>query len=125
MLGASENGADIIRFTQAVGHAGNVKRFVPAGNRFTTISKIFRTGIGGIQNTESEPALGACEFCTPGRVDYFACVHRRDHVSITAASSDVEKSHTLHEERAFFGVEDRKTLVDLNLECIALDLAEI
>src|SRR5262245_21332517 len=52
MLGVSENGADIIRFTQAVGHAGNVKRFVPAGNRFTTISKIFRTGIGGIQNTE-------------------------------------------------------------------------
>src|SRR5262249_39098660 len=79
----------------------------------------------GIQDPESKPALSTCEFSTPRGVDDFAGVDRGDHVSVTAASSHVEESHSFHEKRPLFGIEDRKTLVDLNLECIALDLAEI
>src|SRR5215813_3804168 len=125
MLRIREDGANIIRFTEAVGHAGNVERFVPAGNRVTSIANIFGTGIRGIQNTESEPALGACQFCAPRRVDDFAGVNRGSHVSITAASGQIEKPHSFHEKPPLFGIEDRKTLVDLNLERITLDLAEI
>src|SRR5262249_25999629 len=125
VLRIGEDGANVIRFTGAVSPAGNVERFVPPGNRFTTISDILRTGIRGIQDPESKPALSTCEFCPPRWVDDFARVNGGNHVSITAASSEVEEAHSFHEKRPLFRVKDRKTLVDLHLECIALDLAEV
>ena len=55
-----EDGSNIIRFTEAVSHAGNVECFVPAGNRFTTISEIFRAGINSLDKgqTYAAQALG-------------------------------------------------------------------
>ncbi len=47
------------------------------------------------------------------------------HVAIATRARDVEQSHPFHKERSFLGVEDGKSLIHLNLECIAFHLTEV
>ncbi len=62
---------------------------------------------------------------TPRRVDDPARVDGRAHVAVAAGAGELERPHALHEERPLLGVEDRVALVDLDLERVGLDLAEV
>ena len=52
-------------------------------------------------------------------------MHCSSEVAVATGACDVEESDAFHEEGSLLVKENRETLVGLNLECIAFDLAEV
>ena len=78
-----------------------------------------------VEHAECRLADRAGELAAPDRIDDAAGVHGRPHVAVAAGAGDVEQAHALHEERPLLREEHRKALVDLDLERVAFDLAEV
>ena len=78
-----------------------------------------------IQHAERRLADRAGQLAAADRIDDAARVHGGAHVAVAAGAGDVEQAHALHEERPLLREEHREALVDLDLERVALDLAEV
>ena len=78
------------------------------------------------EHAERRVAQRSGDLAADDRVDDAARVHRGDHVAVAAADAGQgEGSGALHEERPLLREEDRVALVHLDLERVALDLAEV
>lgn len=77
------------------------------------------------ERAEHPAAKTARHLRTEDRIDDAPRVNRRLQAVVVALSGEREDAGTLHEERTLLGKERREALVDLDLERVALDLAEI
>src|SRR5687768_13234462 len=71
------------------------------------------------------PARSAGEPQARARVDNLPGMHCRAHRRIAARAGDVEQAESFHEEGPLLTEERREALVDLDLELVAFDLAEV
>ncbi len=78
------------------------------------------------EHAERRVAQRSGHLAADDRIDDAARVHRGDHVAVaTADAGQGEGSGAFHEERPLLREEDRVALVHLDLERVALDLAEV
>src|SRR5262245_50552490 len=125
MFGVGEDGSEIIGSAQGVSCPGVREQLVLSLDDLAAISDLLGSLVRSIEQSERELALCSRQFASPQWIDNVARVHARSHVAIAAGSSNVEQSHAFHKERTLFRIEDRESLIDLNLKCVTFDLAEI
>src|SRR5207249_1050194 len=117
MFGIRDDGSDIIRTAQCVGHTADGEELVSACDGVTAIADVLGSLIRGTEQTKCSFTCCSRQLASPERINNPASVHRSAHVAITGArAGDIEQSHALHEKRTLLRKEDRKALVDLNLE---------
>src|SRR5262245_17843437 len=125
MFGVGENGADIVGSAQGIRCPSDREEFVLSADEVTAIADILGALVGSIEQSKRELAFGSRQFTSPKWIDDMPSVNAGPHVAVSARARDIKHSHPFHEERSFLGVEDGKSLIYLNLECIAFHLTEI
>ena len=114
--------ADVIGAAQRIRGAADREQLVAIGELVAAIADVARVIVERVQHAEGGLADRARQLGAEDRIDDAARVDRGAHV---VAARDVEEAHAFHEERPLLRKEDREALVDLDLEGIAFDLAEI
>ena len=81
--------------------------------------------IGSIEQAECHLAGGSRQLASPKWIDDAPGMNTSAHVAVAAGARNVEQAHAFHKERTFLGIEDRESLVHLNLERVTFHLAEV
>ena len=114
--------ADVVGAAQRIGRAADREQLVAIGEFVAAIADVARVIVERVQDAKGGLADRARQLGAEDRIDDAAGVNRGAHV---VAARDVEEAHAFHEERPLLGKEDREALVDLDLERVAFDLAEV
>src|SRR5438093_8174238 len=117
MLCVCDEDAGVIRFAQTVIKPRDVEEF----GRSTFLGSF----VGRRKAAQRPPAYASCDLRSPRWIDNVPRMHCSSHVPVATGTCDVEQSDAFHEEGSLLVKENRETLVGLNLECIAFDLAEV
>src|SRR5262249_32014992 len=125
MFRVGENDADIVGSAQGIRCPSDREEFVLSKDEVPAIADILRALIGSIEQSKCKLAFGSRQFTAPKRIDDVPSMDAGPHVAVASGARDIKQSHPFHEEGSFLRVEDRKSLIYLNLECIAFHLAEI
>ena len=114
--------ADVVGAAQRIRRAADREHLVAIGVFIAAVADVARVIVERVQDAEGGLADRARQLVAEDRIDDAAGVDRGAHV---VAARDVEEAHAFHEERPLLGEEDRESLIDRDLEGIALDLAEV
>ena len=125
MLRIRQNAADIIGTTERICRASDREQFVFPGDRVSTVPDILGALIGSIEQAECHLAGGSRQLASPKWIDDAPGMNTSAHVAVAAGARNVEQAHAFHKERTFLGIEDRESLVHLNLERVTFHLAEV
>ena len=124
-LGIYGQAADIVAGTETVLHAADVEEAILVRIGIARGQVVAGSLIERRERAEHPAAKTACHLRAEDRIDDAACMDSRLKAVVVALAGEREDASALHEERTLLGKEGREALVDLDLERVALDLAEI
>ncbi len=124
-LGIHGQAADIVAGTETVLHAADVEEPILVRVGIARGQIVAGCLIERRERAEHPAAKTACHLRAEDRIDDAARMDRRLEAVVVALAGKREDARALHEERTLLGKESRKALVHFDLECVALDLAEI
>ena len=126
-LGVGDERSHVVRAAQGVLPPGDVVVLPLAEEGVLRLAGELLAGglVAGGEKGERGAAGGAARLASPQRVLDHPGVDGGPHVRVPVGSGELERPHPLHEERPLLRVEDRKALVHLHLEGVALHLAEV